>query len=164
MRQTLLEGKLERQALLLPVRFELGRSAADVLAGASELMERGGFELEIAEGGLRGGVWVGVRTVPAVLTGRRDTDWASLLEETAAALREPEAHETRDGLEGALHRILSTAACHAATRKGDRLGPRDVEGLLQSLDEMIWFPNCPHGRPILSVLPESDIERRFLRR
>ena len=85
-------------------------------------------------------------------------------EGSGEGLREPEAHETRDGLEGALHRILSTAACHAATRKGDRLGPRDVEGLLQSLDETIWFPNCPHGRPILSVLPESDIERRFLRR
>ncbi len=164
MRQTLLEGKLERQALLLPARFELGHSAADVLAGASELMERSGFELEIGEGGLRGGVRVGVRTVPAVLTGRSNTDWGALLEETAAALREPEAQESRDGLEGALHRILATAACHAATRKGDRLGPRDVEGLLQSLDETIWFPNCPHGRPILSVLPESDIERRFLRR
>ncbi|MCH6562486.1 MAG: DNA mismatch repair endonuclease MutL [Myxococcales bacterium] len=164
MRQMLLEGKLERQALLLPVRFELGRSAADVLAGASELMERSGFELEIGEGGLRGGVRVGVRTVPAVLTGRRNTDWRALLEETATALREPEAQESRDGLEGALHQILSTAACHAATRKGDRLGPRDVEGLLQSLDETIWFPNCPHGRPILSVLSEADIERRFLRR
>jgi DNA mismatch repair protein MutL len=164
MRQTLLEGKLERQALLLPARFELGHSAADALAGASELMERSGFELEIGEGGLRGGVRVGVRTVPAVLTGRSNTDWGALLEETAAALREPEAQESRDGLEGALHRILATAACHAATRKGDRLGPRDVEGLLQSLDETIWFPNCPHGRPILSVLPESDIERRFLRR
>ena len=164
MRQTLLGGKLERQALLLPVWFELSRSAADALLGASEMLERSGFELELGEAALRGGVRLGVRTVPAVLAERSKVDWGALLEETATALRDPDARESRDGLEGAIHRILATAACHAATRKGDRLTPREVEGLLESLDETIWFPNCPHGRPILSVLPESDIERRFLRR
>jgi DNA mismatch repair protein MutL len=164
MRQALLDGKLERQALLLPVWFELSRSAADALLAESEALERGGFELEIGESALRGGVRVGVRAVPALLTACANTDWAALLEETAAGLRDPDTRDTRDGLEGALHRILATAACHAATRKGDRLLPRDVEGLQQALDDTIWFPNCPHGRPILSVLPESDIERRFLRR
>ena len=164
MRQSLFDGKLERQALLLPVWFELSRSAADALLAESEKLERAGFELEIGEGSVRGGVRVGIRAVPAVLTTRSDTDWAALLEETASRLREPEASEARDGLEAILHRILATAACHAATRKGDRLLPRDVEGLLQALDETIWFPNCPHGRPILSVLPESDLERRFMRR
>ena len=49
-------------------------------------------------------------------------------------------------------------------RTGVLVRPRDVEGLQRALDDTIWFPNCPHGRPILSVLPESDIERRFLRR
>ena len=60
--------------------------------------------------------------------------------------------------------MLATASCHAAVRKGDRLAAREVEALLQSLDDTLWFPNCPHGRPILSVLEEAELERRFLRR
>ena len=49
-------------------------------------------------------------------------------------------------------------------RKGDRLDAREVIALLASLDETLWFPNCPHGRPILSTLDLGELERRFLRR
>jgi DNA mismatch repair ATPase MutL len=49
-------------------------------------------------------------------------------------------------------------------RKGDRLDPREVERLLADLDETLWVPTCPHGRPILAVLDEAELERRFLRR
>ena len=82
----------------------------------------------------------------------------------AEPLRDPDARDTLDGLEGALHGILATAACHAATRKGDRLEAPEVRSLLQALDDTVWFPNCPHGRPILSALDGAELGRRFLRR
>jgi DNA mismatch repair protein MutL len=78
-------------------------------------------------------------------------------------LRDPAASEVRDGLEAALHHVAATAACHAATRKGDRLSAPEVEALLAALDETVWLPNCPHGRPIMAALDETEIERRFLR-
>ena len=59
---------------------------------------------------------------------------------------------------------VASAACHAAARKGDRFEPAEVRALLEALDETVWFPNCPHGRPILSVLDEAELGRRFLRR
>ncbi|MFQ5513461.1 MAG: DNA mismatch repair endonuclease MutL [Myxococcota bacterium] len=164
LRAGLFDGKLERQALLLPVRLELPRSEADALRGAGEALERAGFEIDVEEGGLKGGVQVAIRAVPSVLASCSDVCWSKLLEETAAALRDPGARESRDGLEGALHGLLATAACHAATRKGDRLAPEEVDALLVALDETIWFPNCPHGRPILSVVDGNELERRFLRR
>jgi DNA mismatch repair protein MutL len=164
MRHTLFEGKLESQVLLLPVWVELGRSAADALLARQQALEHAGFEIEVGEGGVRGGVRVGIRAVPALLAGRSDVDWPVLLEETAASLRDPAASESRDGLEGALHSVVATAACHASARKGERLLPRQVQGLLQGLDDTIWFPNCPHGRPIMTVLGEPELERRFLRR
>ena len=113
---------------------------------------------------MRGGGSVGIRAVPALLSVRGDRDYAALLEETAAALREPEAFGTRDGIDAVARGIFATAACHAAVRKGDRLDPREVQGLLEDLDRTLWFPNCPHGRPILVELSEAELERRFGRR
>ncbi len=164
LRQALVDGKLERQSLLVPIQVELPASAAEALRETGGGLARAGFELDFGENTLRGAVRVTVRALPALLAVRTGTDYALLLEETAAMLREPAAAETRAGLEQALHGILATAACHSATRKGDRLEPPEVAALLESLDETIWFPNCPHGRPFVSVLDEADLERRFLRR
>jgi DNA mismatch repair protein MutL len=164
MRRTLLDGKLERQAFLVPLWLELSASGAEGLSAELERLERAGFELEIGERGVRGGVRVGLRTVPALLAAREATDWAALLEESAAALRDADPVESRDGIDGALHEILASAACHAAVRKGDRLEPREVQALLESLDETIWFPSCPHGRPIVGRFDEAALERLFGRR
>ncbi len=164
MRQALFDDKLERQNLLTPIWLELPRSDADALLSNEASLGRSGFEIEGGEGTASGGVRIGVRAVPAVLAHGARIDWPALLEETARGLRDPDAQDARDGLEGALHGILATAACHAATRKGDRLETREVQSLLEALDDTIWFPNCPHGRPILSALDGAELGRRFLRR
>jgi DNA mismatch repair protein MutL len=157
--------KVERQALLLPVWIELPRSAAEPLLARQEELARAGFELEAGEAGVRGGLRVGLRTVPAVLADRPPREgWEALLEQTAAALREPESAESREGFEAGVHGALATAACHAAYRKGDRLEAREVQALLEALDRSVWFPTCPHGRPLLALLEEEEIGRRFLRR
>jgi DNA mismatch repair ATPase MutL len=90
--------------------------------------------------------------------------WGELLQETAAALREPEGADSREGLEAGVHAALATAACHAACRKGDLLDVREVQALLEALDRNVWFPTCPHGRPLLALLDEDELARRFLRR
>jgi DNA mismatch repair protein MutL len=164
MRESLLAGKLERQALLVPVWIELPRSRADALEQASQALMRAGFEVEVGETTAAGAVRVGLRSVPAALVGTRSTDWGVLLSETAAELLEPGASQERGGIERALHDVLATAACHSAARKGDRLDPREADALLEALDETLWVPNCPHGRPIALTLSESELERRILRR
>jgi DNA mismatch repair protein MutL len=168
LRAGLLADKLERQALLVPLWLELPRSAADALGAERTALERAGFEIEVAETSARGGVRVGVRSIPAGLApqagGRPSPDWGALLAETAAGLADPSAREARDGVEGLVHHVLATAACHAAVRKGDRMDEREVRALLEQLDAVLWFPNCPHGRPIQMVLAQSELERRFLRR
>jgi DNA mismatch repair protein MutL len=164
LRRAALEDKLENQALLVPLSLELARSDVDALEAQRDVLARAGIELEPGAQTLRGTVHVALRSIPALLADRRGTRWPELLAETARALAEPTQRETRDGLDRALHDLLATSACHAAVRKGDRLETREVEALLAALDETIWFPNCPHGRPILSALDRSELERRFLRR
>ena len=91
-------------------------------------------------------------------------EWEAMLGESALQLVEPAAQEGRGGLEALLHELLASAACHAAVRKSDRLQEPEVEALLEALDEIVWVPNCPHGRPIAMTLDETEIERRMLRR
>lgn len=173
MRRSVLSEKLERQALLLPLQVELTPRGAEALLSSRETLDRAGFELEARPRDARGRMPVVLRSVPSLLTGdttlRRgrqphEPDWAAMLEETAAVLASPEPDESRDGIERALHRALSTAACHAAVRSGDRLDPRSVTALLESLDREVWIPTCPHGRPIVCVLDEAELARHFLRR
>jgi DNA mismatch repair protein MutL len=164
LRSAAARDKVERQALLEPLCVELSRSAADALLAERERLERVGFELEELDPGAWGRARVALRALPAPLVSRADVSWAELLDQTASWLRDPTASEARDGIEAALHHIAATAACHAAARKGDRLSPREVEALLAALDETVWLPNCPHGRPIMAALDQAEIERRFLRR
>jgi DNA mismatch repair protein MutL len=164
LRRAALDEKLERQPLLVPLAFELARADAEALAQRAALLARAGLEIEIGAPTLRGSVHASLRSVPALLAERRGTAWPEVLAETARALAEPASSEARDGLERALHDLFASAACHAAVRKGDRLEAREVEALLAALDDTLWFPNCPHGRPILATLDQAEIERRFLRR
>ena len=164
LRRAALDEKLERQTLLVPLELELAQRDAETLDANAELLARAGIELESGPASLRGSVRARLRSVPALLAERRTTAWPEILAETARALAEPVGREARDGLERALHDVLATAACHAAVRKGDRLEAREVAQLAADLDAGIWFPNCPHGRPILATLDRDELERRFLRR
>jgi DNA mismatch repair protein MutL len=164
LRRAALDDKLERQDLLLPHELELARGDAETLARHAELLARAGIELELGEPSLVGTQRARLRSVPALLAERRATNWPELLRETAQRLAEPGERESRDGLERALHDLFATAACHSAVRKGDRLDARAVEALLADLDRTLWFPNCPHGRPIAASLSSAELERRFLRR
>ncbi len=164
LRRALVDEKLERQELLMPIELELARGDAETLALHAALLARAGIELELGAPNLRGGAHARVRALPALLAARAGTDWPALLRETAALLAEPAERESRDGLERALHDLAATAACHAAVRRGDRLDARAVAALLAGLDEEVWFANCPHGRPIAFTLDQAELERRFLRR
>jgi DNA mismatch repair protein MutL len=164
LRRALARGELERQELLLPLELALALEDADTLAEHAGLLAQLGIELELGAAKLAGGVAAKLRALPGLLADRPGTDWAALLRETAALLREPSEREAREGLDRALHDLLATAACHAAVRKGDRLEPRAVDALLSGLDAEIWFANCPHGRPIALALDQAELERRFLRR
>jgi DNA mismatch repair protein MutL len=158
-------GALERQPLLAPLGFELPRSAADALEAEREALLRAGFELEFGGAAIRGGARVGIKAVPSLLLrrgrGGRDPVWSELLEETASALLHGTSERT--GIEAAAHHALATAACHAATRRGDRLEAAEAQALFAALDARVWFPNCPHGRPICPALSAQELERRFLR-
>lgn len=62
-------------------------------------------------------------------------------------------------VDGALR--LATRACHASVRGGDRLTPQERRGLLDGFHRLDPPYTCPHGRPIIVELTQSQMEKSF---
>lgn len=56
---------------------------------------------------------------------------------------------------------LATRACHASVRGGDRLTPQERRGLLDGFHRLRPPYTCPHGRPIIVELTQSQMEKSF---
>lgn len=65
--------------------------------------------------------------------------------------------EARDG-------ILARLACHASVRAGQTLSLSEVNALLAEMRRTDFASRCPHGRPVLTRLSRSEVEKWFLRR
>ncbi len=59
--------------------------------------------------------------------------------------------------------LIATAACHGSIRAGQSLSEMEMINLLRSIDLIDTTQNCPHGRPIITLLSRSDIEKGFKR-
>jgi len=64
----------------------------------------------------------------------------------------------------AIDLVIATMACHGSVRAGDTLHPEECTALLRDLDGIDFAGYCPHGRPIVTVLPFADLERKVGRR
>jgi len=140
------------QTLLFPITLE-------VLPAEAELVEQRGSEM--AEVGLdvrvRGPESISIHSVP------------KLLQRASAErlLRDFLAEVSRKGGRGfsdAVDLALATMACHGSVRAGDPLAPDEAKALLQALDEADFAGHCPHGRPIVTFLSWSELERKVGRR
>ncbi|MGQ0551941.1 MAG: DNA mismatch repair endonuclease MutL [Planctomycetota bacterium] len=149
LQRDLAEGKLESQALLLPVPVRLTPTLhARALELAAELQRLG---LQVVPFGPD---TVAVQAVPTVL--RRES-----LDELLRALIDPP--ELHGGIPHGLDRRLFTMACHAAVKSGDRLQEQEIEALLRQGAELEHDATCPHGRPTRLHISRVELERLFKR-
>jgi DNA mismatch repair protein MutL len=61
---------------------------------------------------------------------------------------------------GAVDLVLATMACHGSVRAGDALSREEATTLLRALDTVDFSGHCPHGRPVVTRLAFSELERR----
>jgi DNA mismatch repair protein MutL len=59
---------------------------------------------------------------------------------------------------------LTSNACKAAIKGGDRIDMAEMKELMASLDACENPFSCPHGRPTLISFSLTDIERQFKRK
>lgn len=145
-------GELPRQYLLTGEAVEVGPAARARLEECQTELLAAGFELESF-----GHSAVLVRAVPVLLA---DGDPGVLVRDLAEELVELESPQR---LREAMDRVFARLACHSAVRVGQRLGPEQIQALLQAMDEAELPGNCPHGRPAFLSWPRGELERLFRR-
>jgi DNA mismatch repair protein MutL len=143
---------LSRQQLLVPEIVQV-RSAESALIDETreELLSLGVDARAIGDGR------VAVHGVPAIL--KRMTP-----EQVLRDLLDELARTGERKFGDAVDLVLATMACHGSVRAGDTLHPDECTALLRDLDEVDFAGYCPHGRPIVTVLPFVELERKVGRR
>ncbi|MER3501018.1 MAG: DNA mismatch repair protein MutL [Candidatus Fervidibacterota bacterium] len=145
-------GEVVRQGLVVPFPLHLGQAQAAFVEANLSVLKGAGFELEPF-----GRNTYLVRTVPALLA---QHDYEQILRDLIDELTAGESVSTGE----LFHDILATVACKAAVKAGDILSPEEMQRLL---DDLLALENpslCPHGQPILIVLPKAELDKRFERK
>lgn len=152
-RNQMLDGGVQSQALLLPAVVDLTPGDVARLLSRVEQLVRLGLELEPFGSGA-----VLVRALPAALGAPEP---APLLRDLADELAEME--ETT-ALDARLDAVIARMACHGSIRAGRRLAPAEMDALLRQMEATPRAATCSHGRPTFLKLNKSEIERLFGRR
>lgn len=153
LREQMLAGRVESQALLLPAVVELaGGAVVRLLAQAADLARLG----LVLEGFGAGAVLV--RALPAALGAPEP---GPLLADLADELAEM---EQSTALEARLDRVVKRLACHGSIRAGRRLTVAEMDHLLRQMEATPRAATCSHGRPTFLKFTRAEIETLFRRR
>ena len=143
------------QHLLTPPLLELGPAERLRLLELAPSLDDCGFGLA----GLSGNT-LALTAVPAVLT-------AAEAERLLRALATEEGHDgaqAEDLRRRILDALAASLACKSAVKMHHPLSPLEMEALVGELFAADQPYACPHGRPIVLQMTDSDLERRFGRR
>lgn len=152
-KKQILNGSVERQALLLPEIVELRPSEVDaLLERESELLA---FGLEVEQFGPQA---VSVRATPALLG---EVNAKQLVLDMVEDIRNLKKETT---LQESVEEFLSTMACHGSIRANRKLSVADMNAILRDMETTPNSAQCNHGRPTYIELKKADIERLFGRR
>ena len=137
------------QPLLVPECVQLTPKAIETLKEVRGKLQQNGFSYDILND-----TTIEVRALPVLLV---KGDVTHLMEEIAEqSSRRP--HENNAEL---MHEMLSTFACHAAVKAGERIGHEELKVLIREASEVDFYHNCPHGRRVFRWWDEAQIARWF---
>ena len=153
LRRALGSARTPVQHLLTPPLLELAPAERLRLLELAPALDDCGFGLAPLSGNT-----LALTSIPAVLTGE---DAEKLLRSLAADDRETSAEDLRRGI---LDSLAASLACKAAVKMHHPLAPLEMEALVAELFAAEQPYACPHGRPIVLQMTDSDLERRFGRR
>ncbi len=140
------------QRLVMPLTLNLSRRESLLLLEHLPAFAAAGWEIEAF-----GGESFVVRSIPAVL------------------VKKPYEQILRDMMDELVHQTISrrllvqqdhvtiTNACKMAVKAGDPLTIEEMQGLLEQLAETENPYLCPHGRPIVVMIPFTELDKQFKR-
>jgi DNA mismatch repair protein MutL len=155
LRRSLAAARPPVQHLLTPILLDLAPAERLRLLELAPGLEEHGFGVAVLSGNT-----VALTSVPAVIPAGE-----------AEGLLRSLAADTGDGTSGAadlsrgiLESLAASLACKAAVKMHHPLSAPEMEALVAELFAAEQPYACPHGRPIVLQMTDSDLERRFGRR
>jgi len=133
------------QELLMPIRLEIGESAAEVIAGREELFNRLGIRVERGDDGA-----YELSALPEALI---SIDEEELVQ---ALLWE------KGSVDELVDRVYSLASCRLAIKEGQELDPLTATELVHKVFRLS-NARCPHGRPIWFEVQREQLLREVQR-
>jgi DNA mismatch repair protein MutL len=143
------DKKIEMQALIEKVIFDLTPRDAEVMRDELSLFKELGFEIE--EFGTNT-FWL--KSVPVVfgkVQGKR------LIYDVLDSLDSSSVDEIKED-------AIISKACRASVKAGDEMTVEHLKKLLNELSATSYPFACPHGRPIFVKVTSDEVERLFRRR
>ena len=155
MKQSLREGGIASQALLVPVAVAVPEDVADEAEARREQLRALGLELDRA-----GPATLAVRAVPPLLA---QSDLAALIRSLLGEATEQDSHRHFADVTQAQERVLADMACRAAVRSGRQLTVPEMDALLRDMERTELAGQCNHGRPTWVQFTHDELDRFFLR-
>ena len=133
------------QELLMPIRLEIGESAAEVISGREELFKRLGIRVE---------------------RGEDDIYELTALPEALISIDEEELVQAllweKGSVDELVGRVYSLASCRLAIKEGQEVDPLTATELVHKVFALS-NARCPHGRPIWHEVQREQLLREVKR-
>lgn len=143
------DRKIIRQRLMKPLIIDLQQSELDILLDNQEILDKMGFE--ISEYGKN---TVRISQVPDVF-GTMDIELVKDIIQ--------ELGNKTSTIDLRIEEKIARKACRKAIKAGDILSLPQMETLIQHLEECDKPYACPHGRPTIINITNSELEKKFKR-
>ncbi len=143
-------SSLESQRLLVPEPVSLTPAERTAALDAKDTLARIGIEIDDF-----GGETILIQAYPAILGRTAPGEMLRVLLESLMGFgKTPDPKDL-------LNHLLSTIACKAAVKAGDRLTPEEITSLLEQKDLYHDTHHCPHGRPTALFFSRDELDRMF---
>lgn len=146
------EKSVISQRLMPPIIVSLTGQEESILHTYEDAFSQLGFEIEAF-----GGNEYALRSVPVDLYG------CSERELFLAVLDELSQETGNRGSFQVIEEKIASMSCKAAVKGNNRLSIQEADQLIDELLTLDNPYNCPHGRPTIIAMTETDLEKKFKR-
>lgn len=139
-----------QQDLLIPYTQQLSKIEIDFIMNLKPQLNELGFDInEFGENKII------INTIPMQL---KDIDLKAFVDDLVHDLK-----NFKPSLNNEIKHYLMQKACKSSVKSGMKLSEMEINELLKDLDLKNPVLLCPHGRPVISVISKSQIEKWFKR-
>ena len=147
------QAKSFSQALLLPEIIEPNLTLFHQIEKIKTDLEKIGFKLEKF-----GQTTYKLTNVPFILTQVKKPIKLIFMQVVKEIIKNKEKKPY------SIEKILSTLACKAAVKAGDKLSEEEIQEIIKSLEKTQIKYTCPHGRPTHIIISKTELEKLFKRK